>query len=146
MLLPSARSRYRQEIGKKIRRISWLASRCLFLDPLIQGSPYAVFKTCGRKGCECAKGGEYRHGPYPVLHVSENRRQRQVSISKGDREVWDQAKHYAYQLQRLEHLKIACLELQGLVREVIQKRITELPPEKKMRKNEHGNDPSPRGI
>jgi hypothetical protein len=127
MLLPKAKARYRQEMGKKLRRINWLASRCLFIDPLIHGTPNEIYKTCGSSCCKCKQGGGQRHGPYPILHVVENHKQRQVFLRKSERYLWEEAKHYQQQKRRLEELKVTCIELQKMVEEIIEKRVHELP-------------------
>jgi hypothetical protein len=34
---------------------------------MIQGSLVETYRTCGREGCRCRRGGKFRHGPHAYL-------------------------------------------------------------------------------
>jgi hypothetical protein len=120
-------SRFRQSMGQQLKKIDWLASRCLFADPLIHGSPAVVYRRCGRKSCVCSTNDEKRHGPYKVIQVVRKKRSRQVCLRREQEKFWPLAEHYQYQMKRLAELKEACSQLQEFVREVIHQRTIEFP-------------------
>jgi len=118
-------SRYRQEFRRLQKEIDRLTSRCLFDDPLIQATPGEVYRTCGKKTCKCMQDKDKRHGPYLVIQVYRDGKQRQISLKKEQKDTWDKAKHYQFQIECLGKLKDSCKELQSLVAEVIEKRTEE---------------------
>jgi len=120
-------SAHRQHIGKLLRRIDYLSKRCLFDDPLIHGSPTTVFRKCGRKGCKCNESEDSRHGPYKVIQVVRNGHSRQVYLRKEQEKLWQMAKNYQYQADKLLDLKQRCQELIETVTKVIQNRTMEFP-------------------
>lgn len=120
-------SRYRQSIGQLVRKVDWLASRCLFVDPLIHGSPAEVYRRCGRRGCACSTDENKRHGPYKVIQVVWQKRSRQICLRRDQEKLWPLAQHYQYQMKRLAELKQACQALQAMVHEVIDQRTMEFP-------------------
>jgi len=127
MITKKQLSRYRQSIGHLVKKVDWLASRCLFVDPLIHGSPAEVYRRCGRKGCACSTDDNKRHGPYKVIQVVKQKRSRQVCLRRDQEHLWPLAQHYQYQVEKLSELKRACQALQGIVQEVIDQRIMEVP-------------------
>jgi hypothetical protein len=120
-------SRYRQSLRQLIQKIDRLSSRSLFNDPLIQGTPAEVFRKCGRPNCKCASSDKHRHGPYKVIQVTRNGRQRQVCLRKDQDDLWDMAKYYQHQIKKLSELKDVCLDLQNTVAKVIKNRLKEFP-------------------
>lgn len=120
-------SRYRQEIRKIMDDIDRLSSRCLFEDQLIQGSPGEVFRKCGKPNCKCMGKKEDRHGPYYVIQIYRAGKQRQIALKKDQKDLWDKAKHYQFQMECAAKLKECCNKIQDLVNEVIEKRIEEFP-------------------
>ena len=122
-----ALSRYRQEFRQLIRQIERLTSRCLFSDPLIRGTAGEVYRTCGKPSCKCMKDKNLRHGPYYVIQVYRNGKQRQISLKQDEKELWDRTKHYQFQINRLAQLKEKCTELQQLMSKVIEARTEECP-------------------
>ena len=128
MMTKEQLSRYRQSVGQLVKRVDWLSSRCLFVDPLVQGSAFEVYRRCGRKGCACNTDPKKRHGPYKVIHArGRGKRPRQVCLRRSQEKHWSLAQRYQYQMKRLTELKLACQELQRIVQEVIQLRIMEIP-------------------
>ena len=127
MITKEQLSCYRQSIGRLVKKVDWLASRCLFVDPLIHGSPGEVYRRCGRKECACASDDNKRHGPYKVIQVVQQKRSRQVCLRREQEQLWPLAQHYQYQVKKLSELKRACQELQNIVQEVIDQRIMEFP-------------------
>lgn len=127
MITKEQLSRYRQSIGQLVKKVDWLASRCLFVDPLIHGSPAEVYRRCGRKRCACSTDDNKRHGPYKVIQVVKQKRSRQVCLRRDQEHLWPLAQHYQYQVEKLSELKRACQALQDSVQEVIDQRIMEVP-------------------
>lgn len=127
MITKEQLSRYRQSIGQLVKKVDRLASRCLFADPLIHGSPAEVYRRCGHKGCACSTDEQKRHGPYKVIQVVRGKRSRQVCLRRDQEHLWPLAQRYRYQVKRLSELKQACQELQEMVRQVIDQRIMEFP-------------------
>jgi len=131
MLKSEQLSRYRQSIRKLAKRIEYLADRAVFSDPLIHGSPAEVFRKCGRKGCKCGVDPKSRHGPYKVIQIFQQGRQRQVCLRRDQEGLWKLARHYQYQVEKFSELKATCLEIQSVMWEVIEKRIQEFPKKEK---------------
>lgn len=127
MLTERQLSRYRQSIRQLVKKVDRLASRCLFVDPLIRGSPAEVYRRCGRKGCACGSDDDKRHGPYKVIQVVRQRRSRQVCLRRDQEHLWPLAQRYQYQVKKLSELKRTCQALQNIVKEVIDQRIMEFP-------------------
>jgi len=127
MITKEQLSHCRQSIGRLVKKVDWLASRCLFVDPLIHGSPAEVYRRCGRKGCACATDDDKRHGPYKIIQVVRQKRSRQVCLRRDQEQLWPLAQHYQYQVKNLSELKRACQALQDIVQEVIGQRIMEFP-------------------
>lgn len=127
MITKEQLSRYRRSIGQLVKKVNWLASRCLFVDPLIHGSPAEVYRRYGRKGCACGTDDNKRHGPYKVIQVVRQKRSRQVCLRRDQEKLWLPAQHYQYQVKKLSELKRACQALQDIVQEVIDQRTMEFP-------------------
>ena len=120
-------SEFRKKIGIILREIGRLATRCLYPDPLIRGTPQQVFRRCGKATCKCMKEPPERHGPYMVISVFRNGRQRQIPVGKDVKRSLELAKHYQSQMGYLSELKGEFEQLLKLVAAVIEKRIEEFP-------------------
>lgn len=120
-------SQYRKKLKQLIDQINGLAFYCAYSDPLIQGTPGEVYRTCGSKKCLCASDPKQKHGPYPVIQIYQNKKQRQVSIKKEEKEIWTKAKNYQKQYNTLLKLKETSAVLADLVREILDKRIEKWP-------------------
>ena len=70
-----------------------------------------------------------RHGPYKVISVYKNNKQRQISIKKTKVELWDQAVHYQYQIKSLNESKKIFKEIEKIINTIIQLRLKEFPDE-----------------
>lgn len=127
MILAEQLSRYRQSIRKLVEKIDRLSSRCLFSDPLIHGTPAEVFRKCGRSGCKCGLDSKDRHGPYKVIQVKRDGKQRQVCLRRDQEELFELAKRYQFQIEKFSELKGTCDELQATILEIIEKRKKEFP-------------------
>lgn len=127
MITPEQLSRYRQSIRKLSDKIAHLASRSLFSDPLIHGTPAEVFRKCGRANCKCTLNSENRHGPYKVIQVIRDGKSKQVCLRREQEDLWELAKHYQYQIEKIAEIKKACQELQQMMTAVIEKRVREFP-------------------
>ena len=117
----------RQQLRQLLDKIEKLSFQCAYDDPLIQGTPGEVFRTCGRKNCKCAMGPEQRHGPYRVIQIYQNKKQRQVAIRKDQEEIWQRAINYQKQMKTLLELKKTCSELTDIVEKILTSRIEKWP-------------------
>jgi len=115
-------SHYRSQIKYLIEKLNELAFKCAHKDLLIKGTPNLIFKQCGKKTCKCAQNPDNRHGPYHVIQVHSNGKQRQVFLGKDSEKQWMKAINYQKQIGYLKELKLRCEELSGMVQEVIRKR------------------------
>ena len=104
-----------------------MAFQCAYHDGLIQGTPGEVFRTCGRDNCKCASDPAERHGPYLVIQIYKDKKQRQVAVKKEHKEYWQKAKNYQKQMQTLATLKETCEQLTEQVREIIKQRLEQFP-------------------
>ena len=120
-------SAYRKRIRVLVKQMDRLSSRCLFPDPLIRGTPVEVMRTCGKQSCKCMKDPKDRHGPYKVISVVRNGKQRPIALSKDKAELWALAQHYQFQVAKLSELKKTSAELWDVVWEVIERRLQQFP-------------------
>lgn len=120
-------SLYRQQIHQLLDKIEKLSFKCAYIDPLIQGTPGEVFRTCGQKTCKCATDPAERHGPYLVIQIYQGKKQRQVSIRKDQKEIWQKAKNYQKQMKTLLELKKVCAELTDKVHTILMERVEKWP-------------------
>ena len=126
MITSTELSKYRRRLRELVDSIDKLAFVCAYSDPLIQGTPGEVYRTCGQKNCKCAADPASRHGPYLVIQIYQEKKQRQVPIKQDQKETWQKAKNYQRQMNSLSELKKKCSELTDAVHEVIKKRLEEL--------------------
>ena|SRR5215469_11306014 len=127
-MMPSKNlSQHRQHLRQLLDKIEKLSFQCAYSDPLVQGTPGEVFRTCGKKTCQCATNFAKRHGPYLVIQVYQNKKQRQIAIRKDQKEIWQQAKNYQKQMNVLLELKKVCAELTDTVDNILMERIEKWP-------------------
>ena len=127
MITSNELSKYRQQLRQLIEMINKLTYQCAYSDALIKGTPGEVFRTCGQKNCKCATDPKLRHGPYLVIQVYQDKKQRQIALRKEQKDIWQKAKNYQKQITTLAQLKKTCSELTETVHDVINKRLEELP-------------------
>ncbi len=127
IITPDELSVFRKQIRLLVVKIERLSFRCLFSDPLIRGTPGEVMRTCGKKTCKCMQDPKGRHGPYKVISIVQNGKQRSVPLSKDKVGLWELAERYQYQVAKLSELKKVCAELADLVWAVIERRLQQFP-------------------
>lgn len=118
-------SEYRTKVSQFTRQINELACKAAHPDVLIKGTPGEVYRKCGYKNCKCAKSPDMRHGPYKVIQIYKNGKQRQISLRKDQEKIWEQAVHYQKQMQYLAKLKKVFKELTNLFEKMIEQRTEE---------------------
>lgn len=111
-----------RELLDKIERHAFI---CVYPDDLIQGVASEVFRRCGKKNCKCVNDAE-RHGPYLVVQLYENKKQRQVALRKEQKHLWQQVKNYQTQINSLLELKKLCAELCNEVNNIIKLRLKKM--------------------
>lgn len=121
-------SQHRKQLRQLLKRIEQLSFECAHPGPLIQGTPGEVFRTCGQKTCQCATDPTKRHGPYLVIQIYQNKKQRQIAIRKDQKELWQRAKNYQKQMKTLLELKKVCMELTNKVDKILMERIEKWIP------------------
>jgi hypothetical protein len=123
MILSSTElSSHRQRLRKLLDKIEKQAFCCAYSDPLIQGVAGEVFRRCGKKNCKCIHDAD-RHGPYLIIQLYENKKQRQVALKKEQKELWQQAKNYQSQINNLLELKKTYSELLDEIETILKKRL-----------------------
>ncbi len=127
MITSTELSKHRYRLRQLIDCIDKLAYQCVYSDSLIQGTPGEVFRTCGQKHCKCANDSAQRHGPYMVIQVYQEKKQRQIALKQEQKDIWQKAKNYQKQIKTLSELKKACEELTDAVREIIKQRLEKFP-------------------
>lgn len=127
MMTTTELSKYRQRLRQLINTVDKLAYQCAYTDPLIQGTSNEVYRTCGQPNCPCASDRAARHGPYRVIQVYRNKKQRQIALRQEQQDIWQKVKNYQKQKKALLLLKKTCKELTETVQEVLTKRLEELP-------------------
>lgn len=127
MMTTAELSKHRLRLRELIDTINELAFQCTYSDGLIQGTPGEVFRTCGKKNCKCVSDPNLRHGPYLVIQVYQDKKQRQISIKQERKAYWQKAKNYQKQIKTLAELKETCEQLTDTVRTILNQRLEELP-------------------
>ena len=115
-------SQYRQKIAKLIAELNRLSLKAGHGDLIFHGLPQEVYRQCGKPNCRCAAGGEWRHGPYPVIDVWRNGKARQLSLKKSEVEYFEMAKHYQYQIQNRRKIAMVQEEILKEVDKMIEAR------------------------
>ncbi|HLC07137.1 MAG TPA: DUF6788 family protein [Candidatus Babeliales bacterium] len=119
-------SKHRKHLRELLGKIEKQAFFCAHTDDLIQGVASEVFRRCGKKGCKCADDDTKRHGPYLVVQLYENKKQRQVALRSEEKNLWQMVKNYQIQINSLLDLKKTCTELCNAVGEIIKMRLKKL--------------------
>lgn len=73
------------------------------------------------------KDSKNRHGPYKVISITRDKKQRHIPLRKDNQGLWQLAVHYQHQIDRQSELKKCFKELLKLCCEIIEKRIQEFP-------------------
>lgn len=120
-------TKYKQSLNHLLERIHRHAYRSAFDDPLVKGTPGEVFRTCGKKNCKCMTVKDYKHGPYRVIQIYKDGKQKQVPLRKNQKVIFEQAQNYQKQMKYVSELKEMLIELEKLVKEIIEQRIEEWP-------------------
>lgn len=126
-------SRYRKRLRQLIDQIQKKAFHSTYPDSLIQGVASEVYRRCGKKNCRCVNE-DNRHGPYLIIQIYENKKQRQISIKKEKKHLWKFAQNYQTQLHDFLELKKMCAELIDDVDAILQKRTIQWSEVCKMKK------------
>jgi hypothetical protein len=114
-------SKQRQHLHQLLNKLEKQAFFSAHADPLIQGVASEVFRRCGKKNCKCVNDAD-RHGPYLVIQIYEDKKQRQISLKKEQKHLWQQVKNYQTQINMLLELKKTCSMLIDEVENILQKR------------------------
>jgi len=123
MLISSTElSSRRQRLRELLKKLEQQAFFCAYADPLIQGVASQSFRRCGKKNCKCVNDAN-KHGPYLVVQIYEDKKQRQVSLNKEQKALWEQVKNYQSQMHNLLELKKTCSALVNEIEEMLQKRL-----------------------
>jgi len=118
-------SEYRKRLRQLLDSLEIKTFKTIHPGPLFRGSPAEVYRRCGNPSCRCAKGGEYRHGPYKVIQVNKDGKQRQLALKKDQEKYFDMAKLYV--LHKENHKRVGELleAIDKLMDEVIKARTVE---------------------
>jgi hypothetical protein len=118
-------ARFRSEILEILDLIKAVSFKVVHSSPLIYATPGEVLRKCGKTSCACASDDNKRHGPYKVLQIYRDGKQRQVSLGKEASETWEQAKVYQHQIANLQEVKDLHGRLQDLLKKVVSMRTIE---------------------
>lgn len=122
-------SQHRKEFLSKLFDLKELVFKSAASDFLIRGTPNTVYRTCGSKSCRCNEGGDKRHGPYQVIQVVIEGKQRQIPLRKGQDNLFQAAKLYQEQMEYLKEMRLAYCELENLFLNIIEIRLKDFPHE-----------------
>lgn len=126
-------SGYRKRLRQLIEQIEKKAFHSTYPDPLIQGVASEVYRRCGKENCKCTNEAN-RHGPYRVIQIYENKKQRQISIKEEQKHLWQLTQNYQTQHHAFLELKKTCAELMDEVDAILQKRTIQWSEACKMKK------------
>jgi len=119
-------SKYRQRIHDLLGEIEKLSFYSAHADPLIKGTPVEVYRACGRSYCKCTQDAAFKHGPYRVVQIYKNGKQKQVSLKKTEDKLWERVCNYQNHMKSFSDLKSRMSDLENLVKEIIETRLEEL--------------------
>ncbi len=119
-------SKCRRHLHNLLEQIKKHVFYCAYSDDLIQGVASEVFRRCGKKGCKCMDDDSKRHGPYLVVQLYENKKQRQVALRKDEKHLWQLVKNYQLQVDSLQELRKSCADLCTEVNKIIKRRLKKL--------------------
>lgn len=119
-------SNCRKRLKELLNKIEKLAFHCAYPDDLVQGVASEAFKRCGKKGCKCLEDISKRHGPYLIIQLYEDKKQRHVALRNEEKHLWQLVKNYQFQINSLSQLKKTCGELCSEVDRAIKKRLKKL--------------------
>jgi hypothetical protein len=97
-------SRFRQQVAQCTAQLKEVCLKAGHEDLLLAGTPIEVYRTCGKKGCRCEEGGEKRHGPYKVVQVRSQGKQRQLTLTASEGHFFEMAQHYQTQMRNRQKL------------------------------------------
>lgn len=86
-----------------------------------------MYRSCGKASCSCSSDPSKRHGPYRVVQVYRQGKQKQVSLKKNETALWDKVNYYQSQMKSFVELKDCLSELENLVNDMITSRLEEMP-------------------
>jgi hypothetical protein len=115
-------SSHRRRLHELLKQLKQQAFFCAYADPLIQGVASETFRRCGKKNCKCVNAAN-KHGPYLVVQIYEDKKQRQVSLNRKQKALWEQVKNYQTQMQNLLALKKTCSILVEEIEKILQQRL-----------------------
>ena len=87
-------SRQRKQVQDLLDQIRKKAVYAIHSAPLIRATPSEVYRRCGKPDCRCTKNPPQKHGPYPVMQIYIDGKQKQVSIKKNDHDLLNKVKNY----------------------------------------------------
>lgn len=116
-------SRYRQVVAIKSAEMKDLCLGVAQEDALLAGTPVRTYKTCGKIGCKCQKGGEYRHGPYLAVQIRHEGKQRNLTLKQSESKFFDMAREYQNQMANRQKLVDKQREMLEEVDKMIEARI-----------------------
>ena len=116
-------SRYRQSVQQKTTEIKYLSLKAGYEDPLLAGTPVRTFKTCGKATCRCARGGEFRHGPYLAVQIKRDGKQRNLTLTKSEADFFEMAIHYQKQMENRRKIIALQTELLAEIDKMLEARI-----------------------
>jgi HEPN domain-containing protein len=118
-------SRYKKILRQLIDELDKKAFKSIYPDTLFRGSPVEVYRKCGKKNCKCTKGGENRHGPYKVIQVNRDGKQRQLTIKPGQEKYFEMAKSYVWHSNNYRSIKELLNKIDKLIETIINERLEE---------------------
>jgi hypothetical protein len=118
----SKHKKYLHELISEIKRHAFFSA---YPDSLVHGVACKAYRRCGQKNCKC-KDADKRHGPYLIIQLYENSKQKQVCLRQSEKELWDMAANYQKNIASALKLKKACNELCKEVNQIIKKRVQKL--------------------
>ncbi len=121
--MTDALSKKRQHLYILLKKMHKLIYKNTQEGPLIKGTPALVFRRCSKINCRCKGSNDARHGPYKVIQVYRDGKQKQISLKKSDEEIWEKVGRYQSFKKDLVLLKTYFSELQDQMEKIMDNRI-----------------------
>lgn len=130
---PEYLSQQRKRIETKVGRLKWLYIEACSNAALFHGQPGEVYRKCGKANCKCVEGGTARHGPYRIIRVFRDRKNTQITLAEGERELFEMAQRYQREINGRKEIINLQGELLGMLDELLERRILRSKAEWKKR-------------
>lgn len=115
-------SHQRKRMRQLLSALESLCFKTCSSELLFHGTAIESFRRCGKAGCKCARGGDYRHGPYKSIHTIVDGKQKHISLKKSEMRYFDMVQRYQQAKQDRAEIVDLSMRLLEIIDELIERR------------------------